>query len=99
MKIGDTVMVTDILVETDLSKPGRTMGKKSIEPVECIYLGTGQRWDGEFQWEYASEDAPYDDRFWVNTKHYNVLLCQPIDIGGRYRKPLAATIAGVKTAG
>lgn len=71
------------------------MAEKDVEPIECIYLGTGQRWDGEYIWEYADEDSPYDNRFWVNTKCHNVYICQPIDIGGRYRKPLAVPLDGI----
>ena len=94
--IGDRVMVNKVLTSTK-SDGRRTWAVEGCDTQECVYLGTGQRWDGEFTWEYGDEDTPYDRRIWVNTKYHACYNVQPIDIGGRYRKPIAVPLDGIVT--
>jgi len=96
MNIGDYVTVTKHMVankDTRKERRPRKMIVEDIEPTPCIYLGSGQRWDGNMSFSNGEEGY---SMYWENTRSYNVLMCQPLDSGGRYRKPLAATLDGVQ---
>ena len=100
MNIGDRVTVTKKM-DADIKHSGTYAGAKSremividIDRMECIFLGTGQRWSGAMESDDAW-DAMNPVYYWQNHECHNVYLCQPIDIGGRYRKPIAVPLEGL----
>lgn len=94
MNIGDTVTVNKKMTDNDNGPHPKVWTVIDIDPMEAVYLGTGQRWDGK--WVDAHSEA-YDERFYMNTKCHNCLIVQPIDKGGRYRLPVPVPMDGVVT--
>ena len=86
MNIGDRVTINKQMTGT-MKVGHKTWAVVNIEPVEVVYLGTGQRWDGHLDHDY-NNDGGYT-QMWVNVTCHNCHQCH------RRRRP--ASFADCRT--